>query len=95
LIPTAHATVAARFYTALASAALIDRNVAWVRIITVLIDYIAAAQIGVVLRIGCVHQTFVFINFFFTHDPNSTLLYGFKIHFILSGLSAFVAKLLF
>jgi hypothetical protein len=77
LVPAAHTTVAARFFAALATAALIDRNVAWVRVITVLIDCITAAQIGVALRIGCVHETFVFIIFVFAHDHCSALLYGF------------------
>jgi hypothetical protein len=76
LVPTAHTTVAARFCTALSTAALIDGNVAWVRVITVLIDCITAAQIGVALRIGCVHETFVFIIFVFAHDPYSGLRSG-------------------
>ena len=77
IVPPAHTTVAARFFAALATAALIDRNVAWVRVITVLIDCITAAQIGVALRIGCVHETFVFIIFVFIHDSYPALLYGF------------------
>jgi hypothetical protein len=59
----------------LLAAAIVDRLKTRIVIFTVLVDDIAAAQVGLALRIGLIHAAFISRMFFFVvHDPVLSLM---------------------